>query len=192
MKQYLYGGKIYTKHGLSRRKEYAVWKAMRQRCENPRDKNYANYGGRGIAVCDKWAHFENFYEDMGACPAGQSLERKDNEKGYSPDNCVWADRTAQNRNRRNAIVVIYKGKERLLVDVIREEGVDRRAVYQRFVSQGWTLERAIEVTKMRQAGLFNGLTLKRGPNEKPVWTERRFDSRRVRNSGIQKQKPGHC
>lgn len=86
-------------HGMSKTPVYFVWKAMRQRCQNPKARDYRHYGARGIAVCDRWQSFENFYSDMGE-PHGLTLERRDNDRGYSPDNCIWATQSDQVRNRR--------------------------------------------------------------------------------------------
>ena len=81
--------------------EYQSWRGMRERCLNPNHASYANYGGRGIGVCDRWLHsFENFRADMGKRPKGFSLDRIDNERGYSADNCRWADTKTQARNTR--------------------------------------------------------------------------------------------
>jgi len=89
-------------HGFSKLKEYHAWTNMLSRCLNEKNKSYKNYGGRGIKVCERWIIFENFYKDMGSCPPKLTLERRNNDLGYNKDNCYWADRSAQNSNKRNA------------------------------------------------------------------------------------------
>lgn len=93
-------GKIFTKHGMRRAKEYEVWTNMLKRCNNPKSSYYYNYGGRGITVCEKWLKFVGFFEDMGSLPKGLTLERRNNDKGYYKENCYWADYTTQSRNQR--------------------------------------------------------------------------------------------
>lgn len=89
-----------VKHSMSGTLLYGVWEAMRGRCNNPNDKGYKNYGARGISVCDRWESFANFFADMGTPAAGMTLDRKNNDLGYSPDNCQWATRRDQVLNRR--------------------------------------------------------------------------------------------
>ena len=92
--------KRFATHGMSKTLEYNSWNTMLQRCNNPNVKSYHNYGERGITVCKRWLHFENFLKDMGIKPKGLTIERIDNDKGYEPENCVWASWTKQRRNQR--------------------------------------------------------------------------------------------
>jgi hypothetical protein len=96
-----YHGRILPKHGMHRHPVYKVWEAMIQRCTNPRNKSYPNYGGRGITVCEAWrSDFAAFYRDMGPRPDGLTLERLDVDGNYEPSNCCWATYSEQNANRR--------------------------------------------------------------------------------------------
>lgn len=87
-------------HGKSQSTEYYSWGAMWDRCTDPKNKRYVDYGGRGIAVCEEWKLFKNFYADMGPKPLGTSLDRINNELGYTASNCRWATPTEQSNNRR--------------------------------------------------------------------------------------------
>jgi len=118
-------------HGMSRlngkrNPEYSRWQKMKARCA---DKNDKDYGGRGIAVCNRWLIFSNYFEDMGTCPKGLSLDRRDNSKGYSKDNCRWATPSQQTYNRRPYTRTKYKtSKIKSEVKKLLEEGKTTRAI----------------------------------------------------------------
>lgn len=112
-------------HGMTRTPTYKAWQSMRQRCNNPNAHGYELYGGRGITVCDRWQNsFENFFADMGAAPSkGYSVERKDNDTGYTPGNCCWIPRGEQGFNRRNIIYVEINGERVRAKEAARRLGV---------------------------------------------------------------------
>lgn len=89
-----------TTHGMSGTPVFECWRGMIKRCTNPNASNYHNYGGRGITVDPRWLVFENFYEDMGDPPPNTTLDRENNNQGYSKENCRWATWSQQMSNRR--------------------------------------------------------------------------------------------
>lgn len=92
------------KHGMSEERVYKIHKSMLQRCYNKKHKNYDYYGGRGISVCKRWMDFKNFFEDMGHPPSDDfTLDRKDFDLGYFPENCEWVDKTIQAYNQKKRV-----------------------------------------------------------------------------------------
>jgi hypothetical protein len=99
--------KLMTTHGLSKTSEYFIWLSMKDRCLNPKNKNYFNYGGRGIIISEKWINsFETFLKDMGNKPKKHSLERVNNNEGYNKDNCKWVTMLKQANNKRNNVKIL--------------------------------------------------------------------------------------
>lgn len=130
------------RHGLSESRAYSIWLGMRQRCGNPSSPAYKNYGGRGIAIDPRWECFEMFHADMGDPPEGMTLERKDNDRCYGPENCYWADRLTQNRNTRRCVRLSFKGETKTLGEWANQYGIKRQTLAQR-LRNGWPMERAL-------------------------------------------------
>ena len=140
-----------TSHGLAHTPTYNVWATMIQRCHNPNNESYYRYGERGIYVCDEWRDsFENFFADMGEKPKGMTLERRDNNGPYSPDNCLWATRREQAINRRSNIRVIFQGEEMVLYDAIKKSGLSETTVERR-IRNGWTIDEALNTPSLRKS-----------------------------------------
>ncbi|CAB4241123.1 hypothetical protein UFOVP228_29 [uncultured Caudovirales phage] len=128
---------LYRSHGLSKSKGYRNWATMVQRCTNTNVAQYKDYGGRGITVCKRWLKFENFYADMGVCPEGCSLERRDNMKGYSKSNCYWATRVQQAANKRNNVLLTANGETLPLTVWARRLGTCHATLRER-IERGWS------------------------------------------------------
>lgn len=131
-------------HGMSRMPEYGIWNAMKQRCYHPSQDSYSEYGGRGIAVCDRWLHsFPNFIEDMGRRPSRHhSIDRIDNEGHYTPDNCQWSTATEQANNRRRAHYLTLGLERRSAAEWARRIGVTPNTIHSR-ARRGWSDERIL-------------------------------------------------
>jgi len=137
--------KLEKQKPISHTPEYKAWTKMKERCLNPSCKEYPNYGGRGIAICDDWINNPHkFIKDMGEKPEPKrnySLERIDNEKGYCKDNCKWADKKEQARNRRSNVWIEYKGTKMLISDWADALGIKRLTLSAR-LKKGWSVEKA--------------------------------------------------
>lgn len=119
-------------HGMTKSSEFGIWAGMKQRCTNPNDFNWSNYGGRGITVCERWRHsFENFYADLGPRPSKKhSLDRIDQNGHYEKSNCRWATIAVQNRNTRRTNLVEIDGINLCILDWCSVLGVKREDVYE--------------------------------------------------------------
>lgn len=131
------------KHGLRGHPSYSIWKAMIERCFHPNCKVFHRYGGRGITVCDRWLSVENFIADMGVRPTeGLTLERINNDIGYSPENCKWATRYEQQRNRQCNILISFNGETKCATDWATAIGISLGALQNRLKKQ-WPLADAL-------------------------------------------------
>lgn len=130
-----------VKHGMARTHVYRAWQAMVQRCENPNANGYDRYGGRGINVCEEWKDFQKFLDDMGNRPKGYTLDRIDNSKGYSKDNCRWATTSQQNNNRRVNRKATINGRTQTIAEWASEYGVTWQVMKGR-IERGWSEEDA--------------------------------------------------
>lgn len=150
------GGKVST--------EYATWSGIRQRCLNPKNDNFHNYGGRGIKMCDRWRDsFSDFLLDMGAKPSPRhSIERIDNNGDYCKENCRWATHPEQCRNKRINRFIEYNGVRYILSDLAKLLGIKRRTLAGR-VYRGLSIDEIIKPIDEKQA--FCSLGRVRGKNK---------------------------
>jgi hypothetical protein len=137
------GNRLRT-HGRTHTREYRIWCNMRRRCEDPNNPAYSNYGGRGITVAPEFQTFEGFFACVGLSN-GLSLDRINNDLGYSPSNVRWADRVTQGRNRRSNRLITFNGKTQPLSAWAAEMGLSDRTLAQRVDS--WPLEKAMTAPK---------------------------------------------
>lgn len=137
-----------TKHGAHdasgrSTREYAAWRAAKNRCANPRNRSYPHYGGRGITMCEAWLKYENFLSDMGKCPPGLTLDRIDNNGNYEPGNCRWASVSAQANNRRTNRILHHEGLSLTVSQWSARTGISTARIIQR-IKKGWSTQRALE------------------------------------------------
>lgn len=132
-----------TTHGKSQSATYRSWAKMKARCTNPKAKEFVNYGGRGIQLCDRWYEFENFLADMGERPEGKTLDRIDNEGNYEPSNCRWATWAQQSMNKRNTRNFTLDGETLHLNEWAARWGLPRATLIHR-LERGWSFERALK------------------------------------------------
>lgn len=143
------------RHGLEQHPSYCSWNHMMNRCKYVTNDNYKHYGGRGIQIEDpRWLDVTNFVADMGVRPAGTSLDRIDNEKGYCKENCRWATPKQQARNKRTSAYLTFEGKTQTKADWAEELGVSIDYIKHR-IKKGWSLEEIITEDKFPGKRLFS-------------------------------------
>ncbi len=132
-----------AKHGMTNSRTYSIWRGIHDRCVNPNSKDFHNYGGRGIKICDRWEHsFILFLEDMGEAPAGMQIDRINNDDGYYKNNCRWTTVKEQANNRRTCIMVTFGNKTQTVAQWAEETGLERKTLEYR-IRVGWSAEKAL-------------------------------------------------
>lgn len=146
--------------GLSYSTLYKRYQNIITRCSNKNTKDYKNYGGRGITVCDRWLGkdgFINFYNDMGYPPKGKSIDRIDVNGNYCKENCRWATPVEQRRNQRNlgSIIITHNGVSKSIIEWAIVSGLHKRTLYARIRQLGWTIEDSLNKKSLRKNGFKN-------------------------------------
>lgn len=141
---------IFVRHGEYSRglsAEYRIWRGLITRCTNHRGREWPNYGGRGIRVCERWrADFNAFLADMGRRPtSAHSIDRIDNDGHYEPGNCRWATDTEQAANKRNNVTLTWRGRTLHLAEWARQLGIKKTTIRER-LRRGWSHERALSTS----------------------------------------------
>lgn len=140
-----FSGEEKRTHGQSESKVYKVWSSMKSRCLNPKDQSYANYGGRGVTICNEWMGFEAFHAwaMLSGYKPGLTIERKDNDGNYSPENCTWIPKADQSNNRRMCKQIQYHGETHTMKDWALILGVPYHRLQSR-LWHGWDVISAFE------------------------------------------------
>jgi hypothetical protein len=143
------------KLSVLRAEEYSIWKGMSRRCRDPKLKCADRYLGRGIRVCDRWKKsFKDFIDDMGPRPSPEhSVERRDNDGGYCPDNCYWATPTEQQRNKRNSALLTHGGETMCIAAWADKTGIPAGTISTRIATLGWTVEKALTTPNGAPVGM---------------------------------------
>lgn len=138
-----------TTHGMAGTHTYNVWTRMHNRCSNTKERQYKNYGGRGIKVCHEWKSFEVFYKDMGHQLRGMSLDRINVDGDYCKDNCRWVSMAEQQSNKRNNTYVEHNGEKHTLAQWGRITGIDPKVIRSRIFRSKWTIEKALTTSTLK-------------------------------------------
>lgn len=143
---------MWKRHGLSKSKNWNVWQSMLQRCNNSNNKDYYNYGARGVKVCDEWMEYINFYNwsMKNGYTDGVSIDRVNPNGNYEPSNCRWITNKMQQNNKRNNIHIIYEGTPLTLTELAEKTGINRDTLEMRYI-RGDRQERLIRPVRKRCA-----------------------------------------
>ena len=140
---------------------YKSFRMMHTRCSNPNYTHFSYYGGRGISVCERWATFEQFVADMGERPEGTSLDRIDSDGDYTPENCRWASKLEQGKNRRPKLTREINGEQLSTASALEKygaPGVNKDCVERRVRRLGWTFSEAVQTPPMKAGRPTKGTT----------------------------------
>lgn len=129
---------------------YWTWQTMKQRCLNPTNNNYRYYGGRGITIDSRWHRLSGFIADMGLRPAGRTLERLDNTKGYYKANCSWETRKTQQNNRRACRYLEFNGQRLTVTQWAEQLSMNPKTISNRLNCYGWSIERTLTEPAMER------------------------------------------
>lgn len=161
-------------HHLSKHKLYRKFMKMIARCENPNNPSYKDYGARGITICKEWREdFMKFYEWSinNGYSEDLSIDRIDNDKGYSPDNCRWTTKLRQNNNRRTSRYLEYDGKRMTIADWGRETGIHQSLIGVRINKLHWSVEKALTTPPINRPRKDKKLTLNGEQHTLEEWAE---------------------
>lgn len=146
-------GCLRIKHGhrtaFKKSKTYITWSHMIQRCTNPNNQDYHDYGERKITVCKRWLKFKNFLEDMGERPLGYQIDRIENNKGYCKENCRWTTSKTNNRNRRSNHLISYNNKTQCVIEWSEETGIPEYVIRQR-LKHNWSIQKTLTTSVRKQ------------------------------------------
>ena len=173
------GSQHLIRHGKAKTKIYNIWNAMRDRCQNPNNVAYKNYGGRGIKVCESWSDFSNFYADMGEPSDGLTLDRIDNDGNYCKDNCRWIGRSEQSLNRRNAVKLTINGETLSVSQWAEKSPVSAGTIYAR-LKNGWAHDLAVFSNKVSRLGIPRGKMLRDFQQHNVKWSEENAEYYNIR------------
>lgn len=165
-------GRFRARHGMYGTRLYHIWNGLSGRCLNPNNKNYADYGGRGITVCDEWRKPENFFRWalLSGYDANLTLDRIDVNGGYCPENCRWITNAEQQRNRRNNRMIEYNGEIHCASEWAEITGIAVHTILSR-LKYGWPLEHVLTIPPSRSNTRIKNTWNRRADNAKPMVME---------------------